>query len=144
MAIARPIHRRLFAVFDRAHGRLSRQASKPLSVTGLKPAQATALVYLGYHNGCQLSELADGVGSNNAAVTGLVSRMEKTGLVSRRKMQSDGRGKTVHLTEKGLGTREQVMQVFRALDERLSTHFTDAELETVNRFLNVASDLEIE
>jgi DNA-binding MarR family transcriptional regulator len=144
MAIARPIHRRLFAVFDRAHGRLARQASKPLSVAGVKPAQATALLYLGYHNGCQLSELADGVGSNNAAVTGLVSRMEKSDLVTRRSMQSDGRGKTVHLTEKGLRTREQVMQILRALDERLSTHFTDAELETVNRFLIVASDLEIE
>ena len=144
MAIARPIHRRLFAVFDRAHGRLSRQTSKPLSDVGVKPAQATALVYLGYHNGCQLSELADGVGSNNAAVTGLVSRMEKSGLVTRRTMQSDGRGKTVHLTEKGLRTREQVMQILRAVDERLSTHFTDAELETINRFLNVASDLELE
>lgn len=144
MAIARPIHRRLFAVFDRAHGRLSRQASKSLSTTGVKPAQATALVYLGYHNGCQLSELADGVGSNNAAITGLVSRMEKSGLVTRRSMQSDGRGKTVHLTDFGLQTREKVMQTLRDLDERLSTQFTDSELETVNRFLNLASDLEIE
>jgi len=115
-----------------------------LSEAGVKPAQATALVYLGYHNGCQLSELAGGVGSNNAAVTGLVSRMEKSGLVTRRSMQSDGRGKTVHLTENGLRTREQVMQILRAVDERLSTHFTDAELETVNRFLNIASDLELE
>lgn len=144
MAIARPIHRRLFAVFDRAHGRLSRQASKSLSSAAVKPAQATALVYLGYHNGCQLSELADGVGSNNAAVTGLVSRMENAGLVIRKTMQSDGRGKTVHLTEQGLLTREKVMQILRALDERLSTHFTDAEMETINRFLDVASDLETE
>ncbi|NNC38604.1 MAG: MarR family transcriptional regulator [Hyphomonadaceae bacterium] len=144
MAIARPIHRRLFAVFDRAHGRLSRQASKALSLASVKPAQATALLYLGYHNGCQLTELADGVGSNNAAVTGLVSRMEKSGLVVRRSLQSDGRGKTVHLTEKGLQTRERVMQILRALDERISTHFTDTELETINRFLNIASDIRIE
>ena len=115
-----------------------------MSNAGVKPAQATALVYLGYHNGCQLSELADGVGSNNAAITGLVSRMEKSGLLTRRTLQSDGRGKTVHLTETGLQTREQVMQILRALDERLSTHFTDAELEIVNRFLNISSDLELE
>jgi DNA-binding MarR family transcriptional regulator len=144
MAIARPTHRRLFAVFDRAHGRLSRQASKPLAHAGVKPAQATALIYLGYHNGCQLSELADGVGSNNAAVTGLVSRMEKTGLVTRRQLLSDGRGKTVHLTDQGLKVREQVMETLRALDERLSSKFTDAELETVNKFLNAASNLEVE
>jgi DNA-binding MarR family transcriptional regulator len=144
MAIARPTHRRLFSVFDRAHGRLSRQAAKPLSVAGVKPAQATALVYLGYHDGCQLSELADGVGSNNAAISGLISRMENSGLVVRHNMMSDGRGKTVHLTEQGLLIREQVMQTLRALDERLSTSFTDAEMDTINRFLTVASNLEIE
>jgi len=115
-----------------------------LAKTGVKPAQATALVYLGYHNGCQLSELADGVGNNNAAVTGLVTRMEMAGLVVRRQMQSDGRGKTVHLTEKGLIVREQVMDVLRAVDERLSSKFTDAELETINRFLTSASNLQIE
>lgn len=144
MAIVRPTHRRLFAVFDRAHGRLSRQATKPLARLGLKPAQATALVYLGYHDGCQLSELAGGVGSNNAAVTGLVSRMEKAGLVTRRNMQSDGRGKTVHLSDHGLFVREQVMQILRALDERLAKNFTDAELETINRFLTAASELKTE
>ncbi|PHS37878.1 MAG: hypothetical protein COA91_08925 [Robiginitomaculum sp.] len=143
MAIARPTHRRLFAVFDHAYGRLSRRAGAVLADAGVKPAQATALVYLGYHNGCQLSELAQGVGAGNAAVTGLVDRMVKTGLVERRKLQSDGRGKTVHLTAKGLHTREQVMERLRTLDEHLSKNFTDAEMETVYKFLNVASELEV-
>ena len=142
MAIARPTHRRLFAVFDHAYGRLSRKAGLVLADAGVKPAQATALVYLGYHNGCQLSELADGVGAGNAAVTGLVNRMEKTGLVTRRKLQSDGRGKTVHLTSAGLAKREQVMDALRTLDEKLSKNFTDAEMQTIYKFLNVASELE--
>ena len=143
MAIARPTHRRLFAVFDHAYGRLSRRAGAVLADIGVKPAQATALVYLGYHNGCQLSELAEGIGAGNAAVTGLVDRMVKSGLVERRKLQSDGRGKTVHLTPTGNTKREQVMQRLRALDERLSKNFTDAEMETIYKFLNVASELEI-
>ncbi len=142
MAIARPTHRRLFAVFDHAHGRLSRQAGNALAQAGVKPAQATALIYLGYHNGCQLSELAAGVGSHNAAITGLVGRMEKSGLVTRKAMQSDGRGKTVHLTSAGLKTREHVMAILRSLDERLSKNFTDAEMDTVYKFLNAAAELE--
>ncbi len=142
MAIARPIHRRLFAVFDHAHGRLSRRVGGALAQAGIKPAQAMALVYLGYHNGCQLSELADGVGSNNAAVTGLVTRMEKAGLVRRKTLQSDGRGKSVHLTNQGLSKREQVMDALRKLDEKLSKNFTDAEMETIYKFLRTASDLE--
>ena len=144
MAIARPTHRRIFSVFDRAHGFLARQAERALSTAGLKPAQALALVYLGYHNGCQLSELAEGVGSNNCSITGLVSRMETSGLVSRKAMQSDGRGKTVHLTTDGLLAREQVMDILRGIDERLLHNFSDAEVETISRFLSAAQDLKID
>ncbi|MBL4853487.1 MAG: MarR family transcriptional regulator [Robiginitomaculum sp.] len=143
MAIARPTHRRLFVVFDHAYGRLSRRAGAVLADISIKPAQATALVYLGYHNGCQLSELASGVGAGNAAATGLVDRMEKSGLVERRKLQSDGRGKTVHLTPQGLVKREHVMERLRTLDEKLSKNFTDPEMETIYKFLNVASELEL-
>lgn len=143
MAIARPTHRRLFAVFDHAYGRLSRRAGAVLSDVGVKPAQATALVYLGYHNGCQLFELAEGIGCGNAAATGLVDRMEKSGFVTRRKLDSDGRGKTVHLTPAGLEKREQVMQALRRLDEKLSKNFTDAEMETIYKFLNLASELDV-
>ena len=142
MAIARPTHRRLFAVFDHAHGHLSRRARIALATKDVKPAQAMALVYLGYHNGCQLSELADGVGCNNAAATGLVSRMESSGLVRRKILQSDGRGKTVNLTNKGLLKREQVMDVLRKLDEKLSKNFTDAEMDTIYKFFKTASKLE--
>ncbi len=141
MAIARPTHRRLFAVFDHAHGHLSRRAGAALAQVEIKPAQAMALVYLGYHNGCQLSELADGVGSNNAAVTGLVTRMEKAGLVRRRALQSDGRGKSVHLTNQGLLKREQVMDTLRKFDEKLSKNFTDAEMDTIYKFLTISSHL---
>jgi len=141
VAIARPTHRRLFVVFDHAYGRLSRRAGAVLAGVGVKPAQATALVYLGYHNGCQLSELANGVGAGNAAATGLVDRMERTGLVERRKLPSDGRGKTVHLTPTGLAKREQVMERLRTLDEKLSKDFTDAEMETIYKFLQTAAEL---
>ncbi|MBL4871336.1 MAG: hypothetical protein JKX72_10330 [Robiginitomaculum sp.] len=67
--------------------------------------------------------------------------MEKSGLVTRKTLQSDGRGKTVNLTNKGLLKREQVMAVLRKLDEKLSKDFTDAEMETIYKFLKTASEL---
>lgn len=142
MTIVRPTHHRLFAVFDRAHARLSRQISGALGKIGIKPAQAMALVYLGYHDGCQPSELAEGVGSNNAAITGLVERMQRAGLVKRKALNSDGRGKTIHLCAEGLIKREQVMEVFRTYDTRLVSGFTDSEMMTIYRFLAKAADLE--
>ncbi len=142
MAIARPTHRRLFAVFDHAHGHLSRRAGAALAKAGVRPAQAMALVYLGYHNGCQLSELADGIGSGNAATTGLIDRMEKARLVKRKKLQSDGRGRTVHLCQKGLDIREQVMDILRDFDDRLASNFTDSEMNTITKFLALAAGTE--
>ncbi len=139
MAIARPTHRRLFAVFDHAHGHLSRRAGMALSGADMRPAQAMALIYLGYHNGCQPSELAAGIGSGNAATTGLIDRMEKAGLVVRKKMLSDGRGRTVHLTAKGLNKREQVMDILRDFDDRLAANFTDSEMNTITKFLAIAA-----
>lgn len=141
MAIARPTHRRLFVVFDRAHGLLSRAVTGSLASLGIRPAQATALIYLGYHDGCQLSELAEGVGSNNSAVTGLVDRMEKRRLVKRQKAQPDSRAKTVHLTATGRALRGQVMQILRKTDEKLIARFSDTELDTIYRFLLHAGSL---
>ena len=142
MAIARPTHRRLFAVFDHAHGHLARKAGVVLAKTGVRPAQAMALVYLGYHNGCQLSELAGGIGSGNAATTGLIDRMEKAGLVIRKKLASDGRGRTVHLSQKGLDVREKVMDILRDFDDKLAAHFTDSEMNTITKFLAIAAGTE--
>ena len=142
MTIVRPTHQRIFAVFDRTHGRLSRQIGKALAKLGIKPAQAMALVYLGYHDGCQPSELAHGVGSNNAAITGLVERMEAAGLVKRRSMSSDGRAKSIHLCTQGLVKREQVMEIFKTYDAKLASGFTDSEMQTIYKFLAKAADLE--
>jgi len=69
--------------------------------------------------------------------------MEKSGLVTRRKLQSDGRGKTVHLTAAGLAKREQVMDSLRTLDEQLSKNFTDPEMETIYKFLQTAAELDM-
>lgn len=143
MPVVRPTHRRVFSVFNRAHGHLSRHVGAALADLDLKPAQAMALVYLGYHDACQLSELADGIGSNNSSTTGLVDRMEKSGLAVRKSLQSDGRGKSVHLTDKGFLLRAQVMDIMRQIDERLLSQFNEKDIEAIARFLDLARTLEL-
>ena len=141
MAIARSVDRRLFFIFDRTHARLAKLADKRLRKSaGLKTAQAAALVYLGFHDDCLLSELAEGVGHNNSAITGLVDRMERAELVKRVAVLSDGRAKKVRLTDKGWGVRETVMGDFRDFNDSLVKNFTEAEIEVVYRFLNSAVD----
>ncbi|MEE9347860.1 MAG: MarR family winged helix-turn-helix transcriptional regulator [Robiginitomaculum sp.] len=141
MAIARRVDRRLFFIFDRAHGRLSKLADKRLAKTaGIKTAQAAALAYLGYHDECTLSELAAGVGHNNSAITGLVDRMSAAGLVERIRVLSDGRAKKVRLTAKGWSKREIVMGEFRGFNEKLVKGFSESEIDIIYKFLSEAVD----
>ena len=73
MAIARTVDRRLFFVLDRTFLQLAQAADQRLADgSGLGRAQAAVLVYLGYHDGCTLTELSEGTGRRNAAMTCLL------------------------------------------------------------------------
>lgn len=141
MAIARPVDRRLFFILDRAHTRLSKEADNYLAKnTGISTSQAAVLIYLGYHDRCRLTDLADGTGRNNAAITGLVSRMEADDLLERITLTTDRRAKAVALTDKGWALREQVMNDFRDFNDKLVKGLTESEIETVLKFLALAPE----
>jgi len=137
MAIARTVDRRLFFVLDRTFLQIAQAADKALSEgSGVGRAQAAVLVYLGYHDGCTLTELSEGTGRRNAAITGLVDRMEAVDLISRKQSYGDRRQRTVHLTDKGWTVREAVMADFRDFNTQLTRGLTETETAAVMKFLS--------
>jgi len=139
MAIARTIDRRLFFLFDRTHTQISGAADNVLAKgSGLGRAQAAVLIFLGYNDGCTLSELAEGVGRKNAAISGLIDRMSAGGLAERNSSYGDRRTRTVHLTDKGWHRRDDVMNDFRDFNMRLVKGLSETEIETVLKFLTLA------
>jgi DNA-binding MarR family transcriptional regulator len=139
MAIARTVDRRLFFVLDRTFLQLAQAADQTLSEgSGLGRAQAAVIVYLSYHDGCTLTELSEGTGRRNAAVTGLVDRMEAADLIERKQSYGDRRQRTVHLTDKGWKIREDVMADFRDFNTRLTHGLTEAETAAVMKFLSLS------
>jgi len=139
MAIARTIDRRLFFLFDRTHTQISGTADNVLAKgSGLGRAQAAVLIFLGYNDGCTLSELAEGVGRKNAAISGLIDRMSAGGLAERNSSYGDRRTRTVHLTDKGWHRRDDVMNDFRDFNMRLVKGLSETEIETVLKFLTLA------
>ena len=141
MAIARPVDRRLFFIMDRAHTRLSKEADNYLAKKSkISTSQAAVLIYLGYHDRCRLTDLAEGTGRNNAAITGLVTRMEADDLLERITLTSDRRAKAVALTDAGWALREQVMNDFRDFNDRLVKGLSDSEVEAVLKFLALAPE----
>jgi len=114
MAIARTVDRRLFFVLDRTFLQIAQAADTALAEgSGVGRAQAAVLVYLGYHDGCTLTELSEGTGRRNAAISGLVDRMEAADLIFRKQSYGDRRQRTVQLTDKGWAIREAVMTDLR-------------------------------
>ncbi len=137
MAIARTVDRRLFFVLDRTFLQIAQAADIALSEgSGLGRAQAAVLVYLGYHDGCTLTELSEGTGRRNAAMSGLVDRMEAVDLISRKQSYGDRRQRTVHLSDKGWKAREDVMSDFRDFNTQLTRGLNEAELAAVMKFLS--------
>jgi DNA-binding MarR family transcriptional regulator len=91
--------------------------------TGIAPAQAFVLGELWITEPLSQVELARRLDIGKATVGQTLNRLERAGLIERRRLVTDRRVIMVHLTEQGWALREPLKQAARAqldmLDERL-------------------------
>jgi DNA-binding MarR family transcriptional regulator len=78
----------------------------------LPPTQAHALLRLTTDDAMRMRDLADLLGLDPSTVTGVVHRLEERGLV-RRVRGPDRRERLVAATERGLATRQALVQTLR-------------------------------
>lgn len=123
-------HRCLFRAVDR-----ELRASLDISST-----QLGVLYYLHEHPDCSLSSLSGGLMLNNSAITGVVARMRKAGLVERRIAEEDRRTARVALTDRGRSMIEDARPLLDQFNRTLRAGFSESELDTVRRFLAQAID----
>lgn len=132
------LDRRLFFLLNRAQRALGTYAAAGLDRhLGISVAQLTTLMFVAKHAGCSLTELADLLDLNKSAVTGLVQRMERANTLRREPNPHDGRGSLLWTTPKGEALRERAMPLVRRLNAEIAEGFTEAEIDTVLRFLNL-------
>jgi DNA-binding MarR family transcriptional regulator len=132
------LDRRLFFLLHRVNRLLLARAGAELEAAlGVSVAQLTTLMYLASRPGCSLTELADLLDLNKSAITGLVQRMERAGTLRREANPEDARGSRLYLTARGEKLREEGKPLVRKLNAELTAGFTEGEMETVIRFLNV-------
>ena len=74
------------------------------------------------------------------AITGLIDRLEKQGLVIRRRCTEDRRVVYVEITEKALRILKQTDEPLTALHKRLLGHMTRTELKMLSRLLEKARE----
>lgn len=126
MAKVRAVDRRLFLLIEIAARRLNREADRRLKAeAGVSASQASVLFLLHRRGDRRMGALSKTLSLNPPAVTGLVDRMAKAGLVTKATDKSDARGAMVALTERGQQAAEQADIVLRSLNAELESRLGD-------------------
>ncbi|MEG4586400.1 MarR family transcriptional regulator [Microcoleus sp. MOSTC5] len=84
----------------------------------------------------RLSDLAEKALLSRSNLTHLVDRLEKAGLLYRKRCPSDRRGTYAVLTEAGLAMQQQMWTVYaEGIAEYFACHLDDEELQVMQRVL---------
>ena len=104
---------------------VTQRAVAELGVT----SQQASILFMVATGKCTLAaELAREYGIDASAVTRLVDRLEKRGLLQRVRSSEDRRAVHLALTPEGLAIAARMPAIFRSVTEHLSTGFTPEEV----------------
>jgi DNA-binding MarR family transcriptional regulator len=118
-----------FAIFALARSHRAKAAAM-LADIGLFPGQEILLMQLAEQDGKPQKSLCESIGLDHSTVAKSVARLERDGLIERRKCLADGRVSQVHLTAKGREMMNAISRVWAEL-ERLTVKDLSAEEQRV-------------
>jgi len=98
-------------------------------------AQAGILFLLKQKDGRTMSELSQILSIDNSTITGLVDRLEKTGLVRRDASPHDRRASHVFINPQGIEEMDKAKRVIKMVNQEIKNGFSAEELESFNRIL---------
>ena len=116
-------------MFRRADRRCEQDLGVPVTQLGV-------LLFVQQHPECLQKEVAEALGLKLPAVTGLVGRMEASGLLRKQPCPQDGRASRLQLTPRGRALLGKAGPLITELNGRLTAGFSEAEIKVVLRFLN--------
>lgn len=102
---------------------------------GLTSGQPKVLEYLSTHDGAVQKDIAKACYIDPATVTSLLSRMEKSELITRQINADNRRFWNVYLTEKGKKEASYVVSTFHKAEQSALEGFSKQELATLLQYL---------
>ena len=126
---------RLFFLTLTAERRLRRWMAARGGEHGISASAGGVLLYLASHPGASTGEVAAAVQASPAGLSGLLSRMEASGFITRTPDPADARTIRLTLTPAGTEALGVVRESLRELNTRINEGFSAEELETVARWL---------
>jgi len=111
-----------------------------LAALRLTPPDAGILRLLNMSAGVSQQELAAKLGIHPSRLVALLDELERKGLVERRPNPNDRRQYSLHLTERGVQTLNEVGQVARQHQEALCAALSPEERDTLAELLRKIAD----
>jgi DNA-binding MarR family transcriptional regulator len=135
------LDRRLLFVLQRAARAAVRRANElTLEALEVSAVQLATLAYLAKRPGSTMTDVANLFDLNKSAVSGMITRLERAGLVERSADPRDARASKVTLTSKGEQVFSSSVPLIRRANAEFTEGFSAAELEVVLRFLNTVCE----
>ena len=128
--------RLLFLLNQARHASMKFIDKNALRLFGITGVQVGALFYLKQHPNSSMKQMADTLNLDKSAVTGLIRRLQKLGLVEKQASQHDGRAVVLNLTKSGLIKISEVTPFLIEFNESIEQDFSEDELDIITRYLN--------
>ena len=119
----------------RAHQSCWRQYAAAMGEQQLRPGLFGLLVLVAANPGIAQIELGTHLGIDKASIVGLLDRLEKAGLLARRRSTSDRRRQGVFPTARGGEALGSMLAEIRTVERRIAGRFTRAEFGQLLDFL---------
>jgi len=117
---------------------------RALEEAGLEitPGQLIVLYALYRGDGIPITELGKKVFLDNSTLTGLIDRLERSGLVFRKGAPEDRRSYYIYLTEKAFGIQNKIISTAADIQREMTAGCTDEEITVFKKvLLNIFSRL---
>ncbi len=101
---------------------------------GIHSSQIPIIMILNRTDGCSQKEMAEKLEIKPPTVNVSIQRLEKAGIVCRRRDEYDQRIMRVYLTDKGKEIVEQISVRVKEMEKMVFRNFSDAELCLMRRF----------
>jgi DNA-binding MarR family transcriptional regulator len=128
---------RLIYLLSIAQQALKDHTNRTLAVEGIKVtlAQAAILLLLKKKDRRYMSEMGGVIGVDNSAMTRLVDRLEKAGLVKRQIDPENRRATLVLLTSAGNKEAAKALTVIKRINEEIRQDYSPEEVDTFKKIL---------
>ena len=130
----------IYSLIGRINHKSAMYGFELLKEENLHPRQMPLLINLWKKEGCTQKELAQKMEIKPSTLNVMIGRMEKNGLIEKRKDEDDSRKSRIYFTEKGKSLCERCKTRFDKIQKDVYGYFTEEEQTELKRLLNKFCD----